>query len=1046
MIYKIKRAGKVIAEVEPEGRRSLKIMDVNTVEMTFTLPHAVDFAIGDYVGVFGDRYTIKPPDLPNVDKLSSIKFSYSLLFKSRAYDLQDAVYMTLDANNEYTEADFTQMGNADTFIDLLLINANRYQKGWTKGTIDDTPFKNMAFSNENCLSVLSTLATQYNLEWWVDGQTIHMTKKGIVEDFTLQYGKGNGLFSLSRKSQTEKNIVTRLYAYGSYRNLPADYKGYSKRLKIPVLLGNTAKYGDKEKSVTFDDIMPEHLGTVTEVSGIYTFTDTSMDFDVNAQRLPGVKAKVQFNTGQLAGYAFEIAKYDHSKATFTILNNQDEKALVLPSDYFHPQPGDQYVLIDLNMPQSKIDKAHERLKVKALEYLDENSEPMVVYGATSDKHNLRKRAIRLKLGNYVKIIDKDFNLNANIRITALSQNINDEFDYSVDLQQVVSISQAVRSYENYQQLQSAVKLNRLTDITRSRMSWLQAEELRSRIYDPDGYFDMGNIKPLSIQTSMLESGVKSQQFALQGVVMEANFEGNASRFYSSNGNLVHFTISNTPVTWVLPSVLITGLEPATAYWIYIKCSKTDNTAKLVLSFPVIGTDEVDGYYHFLAGMLNSVIDGVRGISLTYGLTTINGRFIKTGLIEGNGCYFDLDKGEIGGKIHLLPGSTGLPSLPTLPDFSTYALNAYVNAVKDDLQGQIDGQIMSWFKDYEPTLSNEPASTWLSDADRNKHVGDLFYWNSKGYAYRFSKDAGTGAFTWVIVRDTDIVLALANAQKAQDTADGKRRTFNKQPYTPYDEGDLWTNGSDLYRCDVTRASGPFIAADWSPAVDHDNTQTIIDGGIITSGTIILGNATMQNCGVTGEGTSPESIRFWGGASFADRAIAHFRVNDAGKAFMTDAVISGTITAQSGQIGNYTIDQYGLINTENKDAYIIQRRTYPSGYSVEASMGTNISVDGWVGQFRNTEPRGIPNNCVSITAANGTWSAPLLPDLTGNMALSVSGDISQSGGNVVVQGKMVLLGGLKVGGRDGLSGNFDLMTGGSGYVNYTFAQGILVKIGQ
>jgi hypothetical protein len=1173
MIYKIKRAGNVIAEVEPEGKRSLKIMDVNTVEMSFSLPKAVKFAIGDYVDVFGARYKIKAPDLPDVDKVSSKRHDYSILFKSKGYDLVEASFMGPDANNELTEADFTAMGNAETFIDLLLLNANRYQSGWQKGTVDDTAFKNMAFSNENCLSVLSTLATTYNIEWWIEGQTIHLTKKGFVEPVTLQYGKGNGLYKISRKTQTDKNIVTRLYVYGSDRNLPTDYKSYSKRLKIPALIGNVDKYGPIEKSVTFDDIKPERLGTVTGVIDKFTFTDTGMDFDVEAQLLPGVKAKVQFNTGQLAGYSFEIEKYTAATNTFTILTNQDEKALVLPSDLFMPQVGDQYVLIDLNMPQSYIDNAHERLKVKGQEYLLENSEPLVVYSIEPDKLNFKKRALRLTLGNYIKVIDADFDLNSNIRITAITQNLQNEFDYTANLQQVVSISQALRSYENYQQLLTAIRLNRLTDIAKSRMSWLMAEELRRQIYDPDGFFDLGNIKPLSIQTSMLSTGIKSQQFALQGVVCDPNFEGTPNRFYSSNGMLTHFTVSSTPVSWVLQGQLITGLVASQVYYIYVRCSKNDNTAQVVLSVPVIGTEEVTDYYHFWVGVLHSVIDGVRGISLTYGQTTINGRFINTGRVQGNGIYLDLDSGEMNGKVTFAAGSNGYDNIADKPNLDVFALNSYVDTIKDDLQTQIDGSITAWFYEYEPTLTNAPANTWLTNGERDKHLGDLFYWNAKGYAYRFSRSATTneyswvaisdadvikaldaaqkaqdtadgkrrtfivqpytpydagdlwtdgkhlyrcvsgrqsGAFTlndwgfateyalsayvdtikdelqkqidgqitswfydydpntpnttpsndwnddatrnkhlgdlfywsskgyayryifangnysWTKIADTDVVLALQTAQTAQDTADGKRRTFIVQPVTPYDAGDLWTDGSNLYKCAAGRQTGAFNRADWDNATTYDNTVTTINGGIVTTGTVNLGNASGQNAGITGNGTSPESIRIWAGASFDNRAFAPFRVQDNGIVVMTQAIITGQINATSGRIANWTIDNTGLKHEGDDDASIIQIKTFANGKTAEARIGTNMLPAGLgnlVGYFVNDEVGQITNGAIYARASGATQN---------NIAIEADGDFRQQNGRIVING------------RAAYSGDRDVREGG-GFVKYTFDNGILVNIG-
>lgn len=157
------------------------------------------------------------------------------------------------------------------------------------------------------------------------------------------------------------------------------------------------------------------------------------------------------------------------------------------------------------------------------------------------------------------------------------------------------------------------------------------------------------------------------------------------------------------------------------------------------------------------------------------------------------------------------------------------LNTFISAVYDpkiaELQSQIDGQIETWYYDYEPTLQNEPASLWTTSTEREKHLGDLFYWSSKGFAYRFMKDEAT--WKWQLVQDTDITKALAVAEKAQDTADHKRRVFVVTPQPPYDIGDLWVQGEtgDIMRCRVPKSdSSEYAVDDWEKASKYtDDTR-------------------------------------------------------------------------------------------------------------------------------------------------------------------------------------------------------------------------------
>ena len=134
------------------------------------------------------------------------------------------------------------------------------------------------------------------------------------------------------------------------------------------------------------------------------------------------------------------------------------------------------------------------------------------------------------------------------------------------------------------------------------------------------------------------------------------------------------------------------------------------------------------------------------------------------------------------------------------------LNTFIsttNSTISDLQNEIDGSITTFFHADEPTMNNYPVNTWQS-SDYSKHIGDLYYDTETGYAYRFYYD--NNVYGWSIIRDTGVAQALAIANSAKDTADGKRRVFLEEPTPPYDCGDLWVNDGELYVCQIARESG------------------------------------------------------------------------------------------------------------------------------------------------------------------------------------------------------------------------------------------------
>lgn len=204
--------------------------------------------------------------------------------------------------------------------------------------------------------------------------------------------------------------------------------------------------------------------------------------------------------------------------------------------------------------------------------------------------------------------------------------------------------------------------------------------------------------------------------------------------------------------------------------------------------------------------------------------------------EGNSYLrYTIENGlELKGRLHI--GTTFGDS--TLEDAikkasTTYKedLDAYKLAMEttvNDLQGQIDGAIESWFYDPTPTLDNLPASLWTTDEDKNAHLGDLYY-SAEGRAYRFQLNSETNTYYWNEIVDTDIVKALENAKNAQDTADSKRKTFVRQPTASdsYDIGDIWLNATysddnvtysdDMLRATTAKAAGEaFSISHWTLA--------------------------------------------------------------------------------------------------------------------------------------------------------------------------------------------------------------------------------------
>lgn len=277
------------------------------------------------------------------------------------------------------------------------------------------------------------------------------------------------------------------------------------------------------------------------------------------------------------------------------------------------------------------------------------------------------------------------------------------------------------------------------------------------------------------------------------------------------------------------------LDGSTIYYLHDKPTLKESRNIIKLTSEVIGFSN-DGGKTYPYGF---TITGEMVARLLY-TEGINADYINTGALtvknkSGNIIFYaDMETGTvkisgdnvtIGGKSAPEVISDAVKESKNYADGKVSDFSETVTKSVADLQNQIDGQIETFYYDYEPKLNNIPASDWTTEDDKKKHEGDLFYWKSKGYAYRFFKDGDT--WKWQLVQDTDVTKALQTASFAQSTANSKCRVFLTQPTPPYDTGDMWNQGQngDILTCVVARADGAiYVETDWQKLNKYTDDET------------------------------------------------------------------------------------------------------------------------------------------------------------------------------------------------------------------------------
>lgn len=763
-----------------KAEQSITLLGADTVAITVKSATPLTFHLGDQIDVYGKTYTLN--QLPGIKKTGNRNFEYTLTFEGVQYELIDVQFLLPD---DTVLDSFT--GDLEDFLGILIGNLTRVYPGkWVLGVYPaNTEYKTLTYTEKNCLEVLQDLCEQYSTEFEITQangvRTLNIKTAGVNFPYTFRYGRTGGLYELTRQNINSKNVVTRLYVYGGSSNLGDKYR-YT-RLCLPGKAKNAsyiedaaaiAAYGLKENTKIFDDIRPERYGEVTAAgSAYYAFKDATMNFDLNEKDsagntkwlIDGATAKVKFTTGNLAGYEFDIHKYDHATKEIQVVPFTDENGMKFPSETsaaFQFGVGDKYFFTDINLPDTYKTDAENKLLAEGNKAITEYSQPQVQYGLSIDENFIRQFAGELTVvnlfavGDYIPVEDEDIGVNKSVRITAFTRDLLREYKYNITLGDSVTKTTITRVIEDLQKIDNVIEINDLADPSKARRNWKASQEVLANVFDPEGHYYSEKIKPLSIETTMLATGARSQQFVLQNTRFEPNYEGNPNTVKVVGGTLVHYTIAETVKSWQLNTATFSNLVSGTVYYIYARCQKTGTAGNIVFDTVQRAVDGDPTYYYFLIGSLSSVITDTDGnrparlIALTYGATTINGRFLATGRIQsGDGqTYFDLDAGEIGGNIKFRASDGTLKDVAELEQSDIEYLRDAFKDARTEIEG---GVALSGFIGVRDTEQNVAAAmagynpTGESDyplifAGAQQGNVEYYGWTSNSYTQIYTQSA------------------------------------------------------------------------------------------------------------------------------------------------------------------------------------------------------------------------------------------------------------------------------------------------------------------
>jgi len=405
----IYRGGSLLASVEIDANTvyQREFMGMDKVTAQFILPTPLLLGIDDYIEYQGRKYSVKQP--PTVEH-NRFGYKHEVIFYGELFSWYDKILM------DEGDALFSYTGTPFDFLTLILDNIQEFDSSWSFGDVAliDEPLT-LSFEAVSCFQSLVQVADAFNLEYYVVGKKIYLVENaGRQLDITLEYGRGKGLYTLSRKSVDEA-FATEWYGFGGTQNLPSDYP--KSRLTLPSpIQRNISLYGRKQGVITFEHIFPRYVGTVSSTPNEFSIIDTNIDFPLTP--IADGSAKIVFKTGDLGGNEFTITGWDENTGTIRFGVKKEESGYELPNDAVHAAIGDEYTIVGVHMPPEYLSAALNELNEAVVDHAEKNSHPKVAYDLVIDRNYIREMGISgmINPGDRLRIKDQLMSVDNILRI------------------------------------------------------------------------------------------------------------------------------------------------------------------------------------------------------------------------------------------------------------------------------------------------------------------------------------------------------------------------------------------------------------------------------------------------------------------------------------------------------------------------------------------------------------------------------------------------------------------------------------------------------
>ena len=469
-------------------KRKFTLMKEDYIMLKFSLENPIYFKLGSYVecnfGLFEVCDLQKPAFNTN-----TAGYDYELRLDAYYWKWKNKIFK-YTPETAGQEASWNLTAPLDVQAGIVLRNLKAL--GYTyKGqdfvfSIDSTVENKsqlMSYDNINILDACFEMAKKWDCECWVTENIIHFGRCESGDAVIFEIGKNVQEMS---QSESQSTYATRIYAFGSTKNIPSDYRPVDetvvvngvvqKRLMLPEGTPYIDAYPDMtteeavEQVVIFDEVYPRRTGIMSDVTTIevtdkvenedgttteekwnaYRFRDTGVNFS-EKYILPGQELRIRFASGLLNGLEFAVKFNPEGKPEkledggwnpeaqlWEIVRNEDY-GRPLPGDVLFPQNGDEYVLSGWDSTKitelGLVGAAEQELKEKTEKYAAKSKIDPSTYGCTMMSNDAyREDGVHnfYGIGQKVNLINKAYFENGRqSRVIGFEFNLDYSFDSPV---------------------------------------------------------------------------------------------------------------------------------------------------------------------------------------------------------------------------------------------------------------------------------------------------------------------------------------------------------------------------------------------------------------------------------------------------------------------------------------------------------------------------------------------------------------------------------------------------------------------------------------